>query len=256
MVFDPVVDERIPLVKMLTLADVFTLWNAVTGFSAIIAVAAGYYPLAFSLILVAVLLDGVDGGVARLGYGGGRLGDKLDTLSDLISFCVAPAFLFFSTFRGAEFFPKVPVAAWLQPGAWAFLTLLLASGAYMIAGMLRLARFDYLKGGARHDYFVGVTTPNGAVILASVAMLPINLFPAMIILVATAGLMISRLRLPKVRGAMVLPSIVILLTAALLQERFNDLGPIMLLLFTLAYFVLGPMVVRRREEDELEMPTF
>jgi phosphatidylserine synthase len=256
MAFDPTVDERVPLVKMLTLADYFTLWNGVTGFSAIVATAAGLYPLAFSLILIAVLLDGVDGGVARLGYGGGRLGDKLDTLSDLISFCVAPAFLFVSAFRGAEYFPGLPVPGWLQPSVWGFGVLLVAGAAYMIAGMLRLARFDYLKGGARHDYFVGVTTPNGAVILASIAILPINLFPALIILAATSGLMISRLRLPKVRGAMVLPSIVILLSAALLQERFNDLGPIMLLLFTLAYFLFGPVVVRRREEDEMELPTF
>ncbi len=256
MVFDPASDERVPLVKMLTLADYFTLWNALTGFSAIVATAAGLYPLAFSLIVVAVLLDGVDGGVARLGYGGGRLGDKLDTLSDLISFCVAPAFLFYSSFRGAEYFPKVPVPEWLQPGAWAFVTLLGVSVLYLISGMLRLARFDYLNGGARHDYFVGVTTPNGAVILASISVLPLDLFPAILILVATCGMMISRLRLPKVRGALVLPSIVILLTAALLQERFNDLGPIMLLLFTLAYFLFGPILVRRREADELEMPTF
>src|SRR5688572_13424174 len=142
MVFDPTADERVPLVKMLTIADYFTLWNALTGFSAIVATAAGHYGLAFSLIVIAVLLDGVDGG--------GRLGDKLDTLSDLISFCVAPAFLFFSSFRGAEYFPNVPVPAWLLPGAWAFVTLLGVSALYMVCGMLRLARFDYLKGGARH----------------------------------------------------------------------------------------------------------
>lgn len=249
-------EERVPLLRMLTLADYFTLWNALFGFAAIVATALGEYRAAFSLLLLAVLMDGVDGGVARLGYGGGRLGDKLDTLSDLVSFGVAPAFLFYASYRGAEYLPRVPVPAWLQPEAWGHATLVAFCVLYLLCSMLRLARFDYLKGGARHDYFIGVTTPNAAVILASVALLPWDVVPALVLLVATSGLMVSRLRLPKVRGSLVAPSVVILVTAAALGDAFNGVAPIALLLFTVAYLLFGPLVVRRREEEEFEVVPF
>lgn len=253
MSLDMSTEERIPLLRMLTLADYFTLWNALLGFSSLIATAYGQYGLAFSLILLAVLMDGVDGGVARLGYGGGRLGDKLDTLSDLISFCVAPAFLFYRSYAGSEYFPQVPVPAWLHPWAWGQATLVAVCVLYMIAGMLRLARFDYLKGGTRHDYFVGVTTPNAAVILVSVSLLHWDVTPAIIVLIATSALMISRLRLPKVRGSLVAPSIAILVAGAVLGDSFNNAAPVGLLMFNLAYLVFGPGYVRRREEAEVEI---
>jgi CDP-diacylglycerol--serine O-phosphatidyltransferase len=246
-------EERIPLLRMLTLADYFTLWNALLGFSSLIATAAGHFALAFALICLAVLMDGVDGGVARLGYGGGRLGDKLDTLSDLVSFCVAPAFLFYRSYSGSEYFPRVPVPGWLRPEAWGTATLVAVCVLYLIAGMLRLARFDYLKGGDRHDYFVGVTTPNAAVILVSVSLLHWDVTPAIVVLTATAGLMVSRLRLPKIRGSLVVPSIVILLGAALLRDSFNNAAPFALLVFTLGFLVLGPGYVRRREESDFEI---
>jgi phosphatidylserine synthase len=249
MSIDATSEERIPLLRMLTLADYFTLWNALLGFSAIVATSLGATTLAFSLLVIAVLMDGVDGGVARLGYGGGRLGEKLDTLSDLVSFCVAPAFLFYHTFRGLELFPGVPVPAGLQPTVWGHITLLAICTTYLVSGMLRLARFDYLKGGARHDYFIGVTTPNAAVIAISVCFI-LDAAPAMLILVATSLLMISRIRLPKIRGSLVVPSIAILLAAAILGDRFNHAGPLLLLLFTLAYLVVGPGYVRRREQSE------
>lgn len=252
MTTDLSAEERIPILRMLTLADYFTLWNGLLGFCSIIATAAGEYRVAFSLILLGVLFDGVDGAVARLGYGGGRLGDKLDTLSDLVSFCVAPAFLFFRSYSGGEFFPEVPVPAWLRPDDWGKAMLLAFCVAYLLAGMLRLARFDYLKGGSRHDYFVGVTTPNAAVILASVSLLRWDTTPAIIVLAATAGLMVSRLRLPKVRGSLVAPSVGILVLGAVLGDLFNNAAPIVLLLFALAYLVFGPGYVRRREESDVE----
>lgn len=246
-------EERVPLLRMLTLADYFTLWNGLLGFSSIVAASYGATRIAFSLLLLAVLADGVDGALARLGYGGGRLGDKLDTLSDLVSFCVAPAFLFYTAFAGTEFFPQVPLPAWLQPEAWGLASLLGVCVLYLLAGMLRLARFDYLRGGARHDYFVGVTTPSAAVVVASVSLLRWDTTPAIIVLLAISGLMISRLRLPKIRGSLTLPAVGILVASAVLGDAFNNVAPLALLVFTLAYLLLGPGYVRRHEEEAPEM---
>lgn len=246
---DYATEERVPLLRMLTLADYFTMWNALFGLCAIIATSLDDVPLAFTFICLAVLMDGVDGGVARLGYGGGRLGDKLDTLSDLVSFCVAPAFIFYHSFSGSEFFPRVPVPEVLHPQAWGQASLLMVCTVYLMCGMLRLARFDYLKGGSRHDYFVGLTTPSAAIVVVSLAALRPDTTPAILILLVAAGLMISRLRLPKVRRSLTVPSIVILVVAAIVGDRFNHAAPLALLLFTLAYLVFGPGYVRRREEE-------
>lgn len=239
-------EEKLPLRRMLTLADGFTLFNGFLGFMAILLAAMGQVQIPFTLLIIGVLLDGVDGGLARLGYGGGRLGSKLDTLSDLVSFCIAPAFLFWNAMRDHTFYPPLPRVPGFATQFLPTALVLAACVLYLMSGTLRLARFDYLKGGERHDYFVGLTTPGAAVVLASVAYLQWDLAPSLLLVVATALLMTSRVRLPKLRGALVVPAVLLLSIAVLLAPSGNALAPLILLVGFLFYLLLGPGYVRRR----------
>lgn len=239
-------EERVPVLKMLTLADLFSLGNGLLGVLSIISALGDETRLAFSLITLAVLFDGVDGGVARLGYGGGRLGPKLDSASDLVSFVVAPTILFWSVYRDQSWLPFLSgdMALLVSAGAvFVFCAL------YFFSGVLRLARFDYLRGGERHDYFLGVTTPGAATVLASLALLELDVVPSLILVALAAILMTSRVRLPKVRGVLAPISAAVLIVAASFGDTFHNLGPLLLLSFFFAYLVFGPGYVRRHLEE-------
>lgn len=248
-------EERIPVHRMLTVADLFTLFNGFFGFCAIALAAMGYVQYGYMLVLLGVLADGIDGGLARLGYGAGRLGSKLDTLSDLVTFCVAPAFLVWTSLRGHALLPGMRGPAWLATDLAATALLFGACVLYFLTGLIRLARFDYLKGGERHDYFIGVSTPGGAVVLASLALLSWDLLPSLFLVVVTSFLMTSRVRLPKVRGALTIPAVLVISTALLLGSYPRSFGPVILLVCFLFYLMIGPGYVRRHmEADESSVP--
>lgn len=235
-------EERIPVLRMLTPADWISLSNGFLGLLSIGAAAGGHFRTAFTLILLAALLDGVDGAVSRLGWGGGRLGQKLDTLSDLVSFVVAPAYLIWSTFGGVQWIPQLTgdVGRVAQSAA-----VLVVVALYFGSGVLRLARFDYLRGGDRHDYFLGITTPAGGAVLASLALLHWEVPWTLAIVAAVALLMASRIRLPKLRGSLAPAAGLVILTAATFGNTSQNLGPMLLLVCFVAYLLLGPGYVRR-----------
>lgn len=249
MASDESVVDIPPLPRMLTPADVFSLGNALLGLLAILAAAApgGHVRTAFTLILLAVLFDGMDGHLSRRGHGAGRLGATLDSLADLISFVAAPAVLVWFTLgqdvvaaTGPSFTLRLGVAL------LAFAVL----GLYFLAGLLRLARFDYLKGGEQHDFFLGMPTPAAAVTVASLALVGWEPWIALALTATLAYLMGSRIRLPKARGPLGASGAVILLTALALGNEFNNLGPTLLLAFSFVYLAIGPSLVRRRLEED------
>ena len=127
-----------------------TLFALGCGLGAIEATRIGDWGLALRLILIAAITDGIDGPVARRLNGAGEMGKQLDSLSDVISFGVAPAFLF-STFYADE-----PYLMRFAP-ALAFV----ATGAY------RLGRFN---AHPTTDRFMGLPiTVSGALLAVTVA---------------------------------------------------------------------------------------
>lgn len=245
-------EERVPIRHMLTAADLLSLTNGLLGLLAIVTALGGDFAASFTLILLAALFDGLDGAVSRLGHGGGRLGGKLDSFADLVSFVVAPALLLFTAYRGVDF---IATPGFLPEGIASGAIVFAVAGAYFLTGLLRLARFDYLKGGERHDYFLGVTTPGGAVVLASITLLGWDARPALFVAALTALLMTSRVRLPKLRGLLAHTAGVVLLTGAILRDEANNFGPILLLVSFLGYLAFGPGYVRRHDEDEDARPS-
>ena len=132
------------IVKLIKPADIITIANALLGFASIIMTLEGQIENALGFILLAVVADGADGAVARYsGYG--VLGANLDSLSDVISFGVAPAVVAFVSLSNLGYL------AWVLPGF------------FMICGTLRLARFNVT---GKKDGFEGVPITAGGFIVA------------------------------------------------------------------------------------------
>jgi CDP-diacylglycerol--serine O-phosphatidyltransferase len=131
------------------LPGAFTSGNLFFGIWAIVEAARGDFLRASWFIVVAAIMDTLDGRVARMSRTGTPFGAEMDSLVDAISFGVAPAMLvFFHTFRGGE---------------WAWLLCFL----YVLAAVLRLARFNVEQAGHAKSQFFGLPSPAAGVTLAT-----------------------------------------------------------------------------------------
>ena len=136
------------------LPSIFTTFALFAGFYSIVASINGDYILAAISIMVAMLWDTLDGRVARLTNSQSAFGAEYDSLSDLVSFGVAPALL---------------VYLWslsdLGRIGW------LAAFIYLVCAALRLARFNTQVGTADKRYFQGLPSPAAAGVIASMIWL-------------------------------------------------------------------------------------
>jgi len=134
--------------------SLLTTGNVFCGFFSMLLAVEHRYTEAALAIFVAMIMDLLDGRVARLMKATSQFGVEYDSLADVISFCVAPAFLLYS-------FALQPLgrAAWF--GAFLF----------VICGALRLARFNVQTSSVDRRYFIGLSTPAAAGVAASTVIL-------------------------------------------------------------------------------------
>jgi CDP-diacylglycerol--serine O-phosphatidyltransferase len=137
----------------------YAILSALKGASSSGADAVGHFRYAALAILFANIPDALDGWVARLTNSSSRFGLQLDSLSDMVTFGVAPAVLIFSWGLG----PLTPHRL-----AWA------ASLIYVFCAALRLARFNVQVDTAESRSFTGMPTPSAATIVSSGVLLCIE----------------------------------------------------------------------------------
>lgn len=171
------------------LPSLITLGNLFCGFLAIAYIADGKIIAAAALIFLGMVFDMLDGKVARLTNGTSDFGVQLDSLADMISFGVAPAFLI-----------KVYISE-ICPARLAWIVGLL----FVMCAALRLARFNTKTGHeeSSHTYFEGLATPAASGVLASCVLItptisliiPLYFFQVAVLVLAllVSALMISKI---------------------------------------------------------------
>ena len=133
------------------LPNMFTLVGVCIGLSSIKFAFDGKFELSIIAILVAAIIDGLDGRIARLIKGTSQVGKELDSLTDVISFGVAPAFIMY--FWSLN-----------QLGRIGWLICLI----YVVCVALRLARFNVSSNADpswRDNFFEGIPSPAGGVLV-------------------------------------------------------------------------------------------
>ena len=131
------------------LPNLFTTAGLFAGFYAIVAGMNGRFEAAAIAIFVAMVMDGIDGRIARLTNTQSDFGAEYDSLADMVSFGLAPALVVYSW--GLQFLGKI---GWLV----AFV--------YAACAALRLARFNTQLGIIDKRYFQGLASPAAAAIIA------------------------------------------------------------------------------------------
>jgi len=144
------------------LPNMLTLIGVCIGLTSIRFALDGRYEFAVIAIVLAALIDGLDGRIARLIKGTSKVGKELDSLTDMISFGVAPAFIMY--------FWKLNTL-----GRFGWLLCLV----YVICVALRLARFNVNTGQApswRDNFFEGVPSPAGGILVLTPLIFSITNF--------------------------------------------------------------------------------
>lgn len=149
--FDPTSSKK--SMNIYILPNLFTTGNIFFGFFSMIKTLEGNYLVAAYAIVGAAVFDLLDGRVARLTHATSKFGMEYDSLSDLVSFGVAPAILLY--LWALKPFDRI---GWL------------ACFVFMACGALRLARFNVQVASIEKKYFQGLPIPMAAGIVATSVM--------------------------------------------------------------------------------------
>ncbi len=132
------------------LPNLITTGSLFAGFYAIVAAIDGRFHAAAVAILIALVLDGLDGRIARMTQSASSFGVQYDSLADLVAFGVAPALLVY-------FWALKP----FKQFGW------VAAFLFVVCGALRLARFNVQTGTIDPRYFNGLPIPAAATMIAT-----------------------------------------------------------------------------------------
>lgn len=231
------------LIKLISIADLFTLANGLIGMFAIMFIIDNDFKPAMVLLFLAIIMDGLDGAIAR------RLGSKhsfgiyLDSVSDSISFCFAPVALIYTIYydidRGKSY-----------EDIKNFIVIICCSILFIL-GMLRLARFTYHRQNKLKNY-VGLPTPALTLFILCMVIFtteetfiaktnkPYYILPIIIIV---SILMITEIEYPKIRGKYMMIGLIAVLFGILgviYKNEFHNIFGIIALFFVILYVVATP----------------
>ncbi len=233
------------------LPNLFTTAAMFAGFYAIVAAQSGRFHGAAIAIFSAMLLDTLDGRLARMTNTQTEFGAQYDSLADLLSFGLAPALVMYDW--------SLMYINDVGPG-WAKLGWLTAFF-YAVAAAMRLARFNAIPVEDKR-YFIGLPSPTAAAIVTGTVWIGFDVgisgeafrVPAMLVTLIAGGLMVSNIRYltfkdidyrRKVPFFMILIAVVILMLLAFDPPKVLFSG-------FLIYTVHGPVsaLMRRRKQPK------
>ena len=218
--------------KFIATSDVISLLNMSCGFLSVICSLNSKFELAALLMIFAIMFDSVDGWVARktnrndsLGFG-----KNIDSLSDAISFGLAPAIFVYATIN--------TTTTAIEP------IVILVSLLIVICGVLRLTRYNVIADLIKTKDFIGFPIPGIAFILATYYLSGLyNIYIALILSIIVSLIMVSTIIYPKFDNVPVLAISVILIFLLILPFKIVllsvNIPALLLLLFCLYYLIIN-----------------
>ena len=218
--------------SFIAISDIISLLNMCSGFLAIISSINKNLELAAILMIIAIIFDSIDGWVARktnrqddLGFG-----KNIDSLSDAISFGVAPAIFLYSCINTTPSIYQVIV--------------ILVSLMIVICGVLRLTRYNVIADKIDTKDFIGFPIPGISFILATFYLTGLfNPYVALILSVIVSLLMVCNIQYPKFDNIPLIAISAVLILILILQIKlvlFNvNIAAMLLLVFCLYYLIIN-----------------
>jgi len=218
---------QISLYKHIVYADIVTMINLCFGLSAILSLLSGLSELvSYSLILLAVLADGLDGLIARR-TGSGAIGGYLEAMADMVSLSVSPTLLLYHSYNHVRSSLIVHVIMVL------FLVI------FNICSFLRLGLFHLMKDEVA---FIGLPVSACTILMVNSSVIMIHPYILLPTLVIVSYLMISNIRFPKIgKKTSVIVAFIILLVIIINLSYNALLSSVLLSILLLFYIIGGPL---------------
>ena len=200
------------ILARLSKADSFSILNAIFGITSLCLLFSSEW-YAFVFILLAVLADGMDGIVARK-YGSSL--PIIDEFADMISFVAAPSAIFFNHY-GLLAIPFIY--------------------AYVLASIIHLLNYHY----GTKEIFVGLPTPAGAIVIASICILSSPVWASLFIVSLLSILIFLPIKYGRIEGLERIIALIIIVAAIF---GGHSIFIFILLASTFTYIALSPLTAR------------
>lgn len=223
------------------LPNLLTTGALFCGFYAILAAINANFEISAIAIFVAMILDGLDGRVARMINAQSEFGAEYDSLSDLVSFGLAPALI---VYLWALVHMKEVSIAWGKLG-W------MAAFIYVACAAIRLARFNVQSESLDKRFFIGLPSPAAAAVMVGMVWVFHDLdvqgkivqIPALIATVGIGLLMVSNIKFRSFKDFDIknkVPHAAVLVMVLLFALTAIDPPKVLFLVFA-AYTLSGPV---------------
>ena len=224
------------MLKLLSIADFISIINAVFGVLAIIVLIISLIDslevrihLSLSLILIALLADGLDGIVARK-FGKSRIGEYLESMADMTSMVVAPVVFIFVVYTDELYYE-------ILRNIWLFVAVAL----FLFFGTVRLASFSIMK---KKNIYIGLPASAGAIILLILSYLKINFISITPTVVIVGALMASNFVFPKTNKKINIIAFILIILTILFGRAYYGFAPILLLIAVFLYTFGGAIYMK------------
>lgn len=225
-------DINTKMKSFIAISDAISLLNMSSGFLSILSSINHDFKLAATLMLIAIMFDSVDGWVARktnrqdeLGFG-----KNIDSLSDIVSFGVAPAIFIYSCIN-------------TTPGIFQTIVIIV-SLFIVICGVLRLTRYNVISDKINTHDFIGFPIPGISFAVATFYLSGLfNPYAALAMSIIISILMICNIRYPKFDNIPLIAISAVLIILLILPTNLTlsnvNIPALILLLFCLYYLIIN-----------------
>jgi CDP-diacylglycerol--serine O-phosphatidyltransferase len=224
------------MIKLLSIADIISIINVIFGFLAILFLLSNLIEdieirlqVSFSFILIALLVDGLDGIVARK-IKRSDIGEHLDSMADMVSMIIATSLFIFVNYQ--EYFNNY---------FYYQIYLLVSLVLFLSFGTIRLTSYYLMKD---ENFFIGLPAPAGTVILLILAFFKIDFIYILIAVIIVGAAMVSNIKFPKPRKIMDSIATVLIFFTLVMGKSYYGFAPLLLLTAILLYTIGGPIFIK------------
>ena len=226
--------EKTNIQNFIATSDIISLLNMSSGFLSILCSINNYFELSAILMIIAIMFDSTDGWVARktnrndsLGFG-----KNIDSLSDIVSFGVAPAVFIYTSINTTS----LPLQS----------LVILVSLLIVVCGVLRLTRYNVIADHVNISGFIGFPIPGISLIIAAYYLSGLyNPYIALLLSIIVSLLMISNIKYPKFSNKPIITVsfiLIILIILPIPTVLFNINIPALILLLFCLYYLLSNLI--------------
>jgi CDP-diacylglycerol--serine O-phosphatidyltransferase len=231
------------MIKLLSFADIISLTNAIFGFLAILVLFSDITSdkdlriyVSFSLILIAILIDGLDGIIARK-FRKSEIGDHMESMADMISLGISPAFFIYYLYSSC-------VSYCIYYHSILAIILIL----FLSMSIIRLASFHKMSN---KDFFIGLPASASTTILLTLAILKIEFIYLLIVIIIISFALISNIHFPKPGYKIKSIATILIILTLLVGKNYENITIILLFLAISAYTIIGPIYLIKNKKRML-----